>query len=304
MAPELVRYRRIYSGFFFRMSGSQTMNNAPDKSMPKPSASSGFTEAKGAVPPVTGAVDGSDLVVSTVEPVEELGRLLGVIAHEIKNPLSTIKVNLRLVDEELQDTASASGGETEQRLSRTRRKVAVITKEASRLEQILENFLRYADRTLPKLSPADLNSVVTDMLDFYSPQALAHSFTMRQSLSKEPLVCDVDAGMFKQAILNLLLNSQQAMTQHGELMVRTARDGQFAKIQISDTGKGISPERLAHIFEPYQSTRPDGTGLGLATVKKIIDAHKGTISVFGEPGKGTSFTISLPISSSDKVTDR
>jgi signal transduction histidine kinase len=231
---------------------------------------------------------------------EELGRLLGVIAHEIKNPLSTIKVNLHLVDEDLQDTASAADiplarEELEQRLSRTRRKIAVITKEAVRLEQILDGFLRYADRTHPHLAPVDVNSLVGDMFDFFLPQTLAHSLTMRQYLHNEPLICQLDAGMLKQAILNLFINALQAMDKSGELMVRTACQGRTAQIQISDTGKGIPPDRLAGIFEPYQSTRPDGAGLGLATVKKIIDVHKGTISVVSELGKGTAFTISLPL---------
>jgi signal transduction histidine kinase len=224
---------------------------------------------------------------------EELGRLLGVIAHEIKNPLSTIKVNLRLIDEELQN--GRADKDAEQRLARARRKLAVIDKEADRLEQILDGFLRYADRTGPKLSHVDLNELLGDMLDFFLPQATSHSITMRQYLCKEPLVCQADAGMLKQAILNLFLNAQQAIGPAGELMVRSARVGQSAQIQISDTGIGIPADRLANIFEPYQSTRPDGSGLGLATVKKIIDAHKGTISVVSEPGKGTAFTITLPL---------
>jgi signal transduction histidine kinase len=248
------------------------MKNAPKESISKP-ADSGGTET------------------------EELSRLLGVIAHEIKNPLSTIKVNLRLVDEELQNGRSA--GDVEPRLERARKKLNIIEKEADRLEQILDGFLRYADRTTPRLAPVDVNSLISDMVDFYLPQTLAHSITMRQYFHKEPLVCQVDDGMLKQAILNLFLNAQQATGSGGELMVRTARQGQFAQIQISDTGKGILPDRLANLFEPYQSSRPDGAGLGLATVKKIIDAHKGTITVVSEPGKGTAFSISLPLAQSE-----
>ena len=234
------------------------MKNAPNKSISNHTDSSASTEA------------------------EELGRLLGVIAHEIKNPLSTIKVNLRLIDEQLQQGDSS---DVQQRLERARRKLAIIEKEAGRLEQILDSFLRYADGTKPCLSPVDINSIVSDMVDFFLPQATSHSITMRQCLHKEPLICPVDAGMLKQAI-----------SSGGELMVRTARAAQYAQIQISDTGKGIPPERLAHIFEPYQSSRPNGTGLGLATVKKIIESHNGNISVVSEPGKGTAFTISLPLS--------
>lgn len=231
-----------------------------------------------------------------------LGRLLGVMAHEIKNPLSTIKINLRLIDEEL--SAAPKAGETSQnsrsddtgqRLSRARRKLDIIDKEAARLEQILDGFLRYADLTQPHPVPVDVNSLLGDMVDFFLPQALAHSIQFRQSFCKEPLICPVDAAMFKQAVLNLFINAQQALVAGGELMVRTSREGNFAKIQICDTGKGISAERLGRIFEPYQSTRPDGSGLGLATVKKIINAHNGTVSVVSEPNKGTSFTITLPL---------
>ena len=261
------------------------MKNEPEQSESRPT-NSGATEA------------------------EELGRLLGVIAHEIKNPLSTIKVNLRLIDEELQN--GRADKDAEQRLARARRKLAVIDKEATRLEQILDGFLRYADRAQPRLVPLDINALLGDMVDFFLPQALAHSITLRQSFCKEPLLCAVDADMLKQAILNLFLNAQQALNRSGsgqaigpagELMVRSARVGQSARgehvesaqIQISDTGIGIPADRIGRIFEPYQSTRPDGSGLGLATVKKIIDAHKGTISVVSEQGKGTAFTITLPL---------
>jgi signal transduction histidine kinase len=260
----------------------------------------------------------SESVSPVCTEVEELGRLLGVIAHEIKNPLSTIKVNLRLIDEELSASPKAGetspkGGQTssDQHVARARRKLAVIDKETTRLEQILDSFLHYADRSMPRLAPLDINTIVGDMIDFFTPQAIAHSITMRQCLHKEPLICQADAGMLKQAILNLLINAQQALNRtgsgqaigpSGELMVRTARGlgaPGLAQIQISDTGKGIPADRLAHIFEPYQSSRPNGTGLGLATVKKIIDAHKGSISVASEPGKGTAFTISLPLASQE-----
>ncbi len=244
--------------------------------------------------------------VESVEPAsdpaacnetEGLSRLLGVMAHEIKNPLSTIKVNLRLIDEQLQDIPAGSD-ELSQSLSRTRRKIAVIEKETSRLQQILDSFLRYANRTEPQFATVDLNSLVGDLIDFYSPQALAHSINLRYQLHGGPILCRVDSAMLKQAVLNLFLNAQQAIGVNGDLMVRTACDGKSAKIHISDTGKGIPADRIAHIFEPYQSTRPNGTGLGLATTKKIVEAHNGSITVHSEPGKGTSFTITIPLADS------
>jgi signal transduction histidine kinase len=232
--------------------------------------------------------------------LEELGKLTGELAHEIKNPLSTIKINLELVGEELQETISAEEGkssvEKDNRSQiRALRKIAVIQKETDRLEQILEGFLRYVGKTELNLASADINELVSDMIDFFSPQAHSHSITIRQGLYNEPLICKVDTDMLKQVILNLFINAQQAMSRGGELMIRTDRQKKEAIIQINDTGSGIAPEKLPYIFEAYYSSRPQGSGLGLPTAKKIIKAHNGTITVDSEPEKGTSFTIKLPI---------
>ena len=232
--------------------------------------------------------------------VEELGRLTGELAHELKNPLSTIKINLKLIREELESAKSAEANQTGQERSsqgftRALRKIAVVEKETDRLEQILEGFLRYIARPELQLASIDISLVISDMIDFYSPQAHSHSIIIRQQLYDKPLVCKVDEGMLKQVILNLFINAQQAMSDGGELLIRTARQKKDAVIQISDTGSGIAPDKLPHIFDAYYSSRPQGSGLGLPTVKKIVEAHNGTISVDSEPGKGTSFTIRLPL---------
>ena len=228
--------------------------------------------------------------------LEELCRLTGEIAHEIKNPLSTIKVNLRLAGEELEDARKEGlGAAAETRLARAQRKIGVIQKEADRVEQILDGFLRYADRNVLQLADVDINEVVSDMVDFYSPQAASHRITMRHSLCGEPLVCRVDADMLKQAILNLFINAQQAMGGSGELMIRTSKGPKEAVLQISDTGPGIPAEKVVRIFEPYHSSRPQGSGLGLPTARRVIDRHGGTIAVDSAEGKGTQFTIKLPL---------
>jgi signal transduction histidine kinase len=235
------------------------------------------------------------------EQLEELSRLTGELAHELKNPLSTIKINLKLVSEDLADSNNVpSDAQSNHRLARAVRKIAVIQKELDRLEQILDGFLKYVGKV--KLQPADVdvNELVGDMVDFYSPQCYSRSITVRVALYNKPLVCKVDADMLKQIILNLFINAQQAIDAGGELIIKTAAQNQSAVIQISDTGRGIAPEKLAKIFDAFYSSRPQGVGLGLATVKKIIEAHKGSINVDSEPGKGTQFTIKLPLS----VTDR
>lgn len=229
---------------------------------------------------------------------EQALSLIGELAHEIKNPLSTIKINLKLTAEQLSDLHRSCGdvsqAGSEHGFARASRKIAVIDKEAGRLEQILNSFLRFADKTEPQLKQVDINELISDMIDFYSAQGHSHSITVRHSLAAEPLVCKVDPDMLKQAILNLFINAQQAMIGGGELMIRTEKAGKDAVIFISDTGCGIEADKLGHIFDAYYSSRPDGNGLGLPTAKKIIEAHNGSVTVDSEPGKGTLFTIKLP----------
>jgi two-component system, NtrC family, sensor histidine kinase HydH len=244
---------------------------------------------------------------AAVEPPridEDLARLTGELAHEIKNPLSTIKVNLTLTREALEDVDFAEPQSTlahkgPSALAGAVRKITIVQKEADRLEQILDGFLRYIHKPELQLASVNLNELVSDMIDFYTPQAYSHKLMMRQSLTNEALVCRVDAGALKQVLLNLFINAQQATDAGGDLMIRTSRQGRSAIIQVNDTGRGIAPERLPVIFRPHSSSRRDGMGLGLATAKKIVEAHHGKISVHSEVGKGTSFTIELPLESPD-----
>jgi signal transduction histidine kinase len=235
-----------------------------------------------------------------LKQLEELSKLTGGLAHEIKNPLSTIQINLKLVGEDLEGAAGAEHDKSghvknDPRFSRALRKIAVVQKETDRLEQILSSFLRYVDKTQLQRETVDINTLVGDMVDFYSPQAHSHAVTIRQGLYKGPLACKVDPDMLKQVLLNLFINAQQAMSEGGELMIRTDLQHNKAVVQISDTGCGIAADRLDHIFDAYYSSGSHGTGLGLPTAKKIIAEHDGTISVDSQPGKGTSFTITLPV---------
>ncbi len=235
---------------------------------------------------------------------EELAKLTGELAHEIKNPLSTVKINLQLAREaldgvDLTEPSRVLWDQCRHNLAGAARKIAIVQKETERLEQILDGFLKYIRHPDLQWATVDLNELVSDMVDFYSPQAYSHALTVRQSFSGEPLPCRADAGALKQVLLNLFINAQQAMDgpadKGGELMIRTVRRAGQALIQVSDTGRGIPAEKLPALFQPYCSLRSGGNGLGLATAKKIVEAHGGSISVHSEVGKGTSFTIALPL---------
>lgn len=240
-----------------------------------------------------------------VEKLAELGALTSGLAHEIRNPLSTIKMNLQLLAEDIsrlqKESKNSSSAMTEtldnpeQVLQRYLRKIEIVTGEADRLGETLNDFLRYAGKLELHPVRCDVNELLDDLIDFYTPQALSKGVQVRKSLAPGPLVCKVDADLLKQAILNLLLNATQAMDGQDELIIRTESRQRQAKIDIIDTGPGIAPEEQEKIFEAYYTTKRGGTGLGLPTCRRIIEAHGGHIELVSEKDKGSNFTICLPL---------
>jgi signal transduction histidine kinase len=159
---------------------------------------------------------------------------------------------------------------------------------------LLDDFLKLVGGHDITSTARDVNEVVGQLVEFFTPRAEALGIQMRMSLSDEPLVCQVDEALLKQALLNLCLNAQQAMPDGGELMVQTLFDGAWVQIEVTDTGVGIDPEVKAQLFKPFFSTKKGGSGLGLSLTRRIIAEHGGTISVQSEPGKGSRFTVRLP----------
>ena len=222
------------------------------------------------------------------ERLIELGQLVGGLAHEIKNPLSTINVNLKLLSEDL----DRFGDEQHRRLAIRLETVQI---EANRIKEILDDFLRFAGKYELALSPVDVRRITEELLDFFAPQADAGGVVLRSTLPDEPIVCDVDANLIKQALLNLMVNAVQVMSAGGELLIRLSARKANAIVEVIDTGPGISEENLAKVFQVYFSTRPQVTGLGLPTTRWIVREHGGNITVESEPGKGTRFVIELPL---------
>ncbi|HEY4329459.1 MAG TPA: ATP-binding protein [Phycisphaerae bacterium] len=238
--------------------------------------------------------------VRRLSQLAEMGKLAAGLAHELKNPLSTLKLNLQLLEEDLATLPGGAGGIGQRSITR----VATLKKEADRLRQTLDDFLRYAGRLELRLETVSLNSVVEELMDFLLPQAQASRIRVHTSLARENPLCRLDVNLFKQALLNLLLNAIQAMPVErtpggsenaGELLVQTVQDKDSAILYVSDTGVGIPTENLPQIFEAYFTTKKGGTGLGLPTTRRIIEEHDGHITVQSEPGKGTSFRVELPL---------
>jgi signal transduction histidine kinase len=221
----------------------------------------------------------------------EIAQLAGGLAHEIRNPLSTMSLNLDLLVEDFR------GAETP-RDKRVLQKIERVRRETDRLQDIVEDFLRFAKIQDLKTVPTDLNAVVDDLRDFCEPQAASVGVVIRTHYADDlpPIFLDVD--LFKQALLNLMLNAQHAMPDGGELILTTRRDGPWAVLDVTDTGLGMSEEVRARVFDPFYSTRPGGSGLGLPTTRKIVEAHGGSIHVQSVPGKGSQFTVRLPADSS------
>lgn len=217
-----------------------------------------------------------------------VGTLAGGLAHEIKNPLSTLNINLQLLKEELQSM-------TEENSKRAYIKTQVLQKEVQRLDEILNDFLRFAKGQELELKDHNINEILDEVVDFVTPEIKQKNILILKSYDANLPLCRIDSNLIKQAILNIIINAEQAMGNGGELMVRTSRDNKYIQLDITDTGSGIPKDIIDKIFQVYFSTKKTGTGLGLPTAKRIIDDHKGIISVQSEEGKGTNFSIKLPI---------
>ena len=218
----------------------------------------------------------------------EISQLAGGLAHEIRNPLSTLSLNLDLLAEDFQDAETP-------RDRRVLKRVERLQHEVQRLYGIVENFLRFARVQDLKLEPTDLNEVVDELRDFYEPNAASRGIVIRTQFATDLPLGLIDVDLFKQALLNLVLNADHAMPSGGELILTTRREDPWIVLDVIDTGQGMTDEVRTRIFDAFFSTRAAGSGLGLPTTRKIVEEHGGTIHVRSDPGKGSRFTIRLPV---------
>jgi signal transduction histidine kinase len=217
----------------------------------------------------------------------EIARLAGGLAHEIKNPLSTIRLNMELLAEDFREANSP-------RERRALGKVEVMQRECQRLQDLLDDFLNFAKVRQLKLQSSDLNGQVKEVLDFFHPQAGRAGIEVVDYLATDLPTVLLDRETFHGALLNLVLNAEQAMPDGGQLVVRTYGTADGVALDLIDNGCGMDEKTYAKIFDAFFSTKSGGSGLGLPTARKIVEAHGGRITVQSEPGRGTQFTIKLP----------
>ena len=239
-----------------------------------------------------------------IESLASLTTLASGVAHEIKNPLGSISIHVQLLQKaknaqeklcnETHDKENTKC-EPHRYFRQIDKYLKVVNEEINRLNAIVVDFLFAVRPMNAKLRRGNINSLITELAAFVSYELKETGITCTLNLDENIPALDFDTGLMKQAILNLIKNSIDAMSGGGELTVSTENAGEDVRIIIADTGEGISEENLLKIFEPYFTTKDNGTGLGLTLVFKIIKEHMGEINVRSRQGKGCVFMITLPI---------
>ncbi|MBI1846222.1 MAG: PAS domain S-box protein [Candidatus Rokubacteria bacterium] len=210
-----------------------------------------------------------------------LGRLAANIADEIRNPIASLTGAIEAL------TSRAVPESERERL------VQIVLRESDRLNEIIKNFLEYARPAPLSITSVDVGEALDDILLLLEHRALPPGLKIVRDFPRA-LRWPIDAQQFRQAVWNLCLNAVDAMPEGGELRVSATVRGGRMEVQVADTGEGIAPDELGQLFEPFFSTKPDGSGLGLALVHRIVHDHDGEIDLRSEPGTGTTFTLSLP----------
>lgn len=229
---------------------------------------------------------------SKVDPLrsqyEELAELAGSLAHEIKNPLSIIHMNIDLLSEDLSEIDS-------QATRRSQDRIDMVRDQCERMEALLRDFLRYARLRDIDLVPGSLNDQIDRVLNAYQAQADAGDIDIERYLDPDLPAILLHSDSLQSALINLVKNALEAMEPGGELWARTYTTRGGVALDLIDNGSGVDDNTVLHMFEPFYSTKDGGSGLGLPTARKIIEAHGGRISVQSELDRGTKFTLEFPV---------
>src|SRR3984893_2033840 len=219
------------------------------------------------------------------ERLAALGRITAGVAHEVKNPLNSMRLWLENLKESLPPEPDSG----------TTQAVQVLDKEIDRLDAVVKRFLDFTRPMDIRLEATQLADVLKEVVEIAKPQLRKSKIQVAQLIPIDVPEVYVDRALLKQAVLNLVLNAVEAMPSGGQLRLMLSRRGEMAEITVGDTGKGIPVENRQKIFQLFFTTRPGGSGIGLASTFRIVQLHNGSIDFTSEVGRGTTFRIELPL---------
>src|SRR5262245_2499169 len=221
------------------------------------------------------------------ERLNALRLLAAGVAHEIGNPLNSLHIHLQLMERSVQKLQDGEKKELQQSID-------VARSEVNRLDSIVTQFLKAIRPSRPQLRPENVNTIVEEAVRFFTPELQDREIVVEQELRSDLPLPQLDRDQMKQAFYNVIKNSVEAMHRHGTLRIRTDLADTHVIVRFEDSGGGMSAENLSRVFEPYFTTKPSGSGLGLLIVRRIVGEHGGELSIESSQGKGLTLTIRLP----------
>jgi PAS domain S-box len=221
------------------------------------------------------------------ERLNALRLLAAGVAHEIGNPLNSLHIHLQLMERSVQKLHDGEKAELEQSID-------VARSEVNRLDSIVTQFLKAIRPSRPQLRPENVNTIVEEAVRFFAPELQDREILVEQELRSDLPLLQLDRDQMKQAFYNVIKNSVEAMHRHGTLRIRTDLADTHVIVRFEDSGGGMSAENLSRAFEPYFTTKPSGSGLGLLIVRRIVREHGGELSIESNQGRGLTLTIRLP----------
>lgn len=223
------------------------------------------------------------------ERLATVGTMAAQVTHEVRNPLGSITLNLDLLQKEIDKiggNGAAQSGEVLVLLTDIR-------EEIQRIKRVIEDYLKFARLPKPQILPVDLNELLQNKLAFLAMEFEKAKVKLCTAFDPELRKLNIDGEQLWQAALNLIRNGLEAMPTGGEMTIGTWQLNGQAQLRVSDNGQGMNEEQLRHVFTPFFTTKPSGTGLGLTLVQQIAIEHGGYVECESQIGKGTTFTIYL-----------
>ncbi len=225
---------------------------------------------------------------AAAEKRDLLARLLGRLAHEIRNPLSSLDIHVQLLEEDLGTLAPQTRDQLTSRLE-------IIHGELHRLESIVGNFLRLAGPSELDLEQVEVHKIISHVCELLRPEAAARGIGISTNVPESLPQLLADPVRLTQALMNLVINAVQAVEREGRISVSASAEDGSIVITVRDNGPGIPLEKLASIFDPYFTTKAEGNGLGLWIAQQIVAAHGGRVQAQNAPDRGAVFSMSLPL---------